>query len=222
MGLIYPSSRLSKPRGLTSGAVGTSFSPDTGLSGIAIWFDPATTVKDSGGNIAADEEAVQTWIDRIAIVSATQATAGNQPTYEISGSDPVVTFDGSNDYLSHAGDPYTTPGDFFIAWVINPTSFASAFNALSGTYIDGSGAISQYTQCHVQHKSSTVVEIRFGTNNDYYGRFTHQALSPGFHAFIFRIVSGTAQLWVDGTEATLYDSTIGGSNRPITLYNLGA
>lgn len=70
--------------------------------------------------------AVATWDDRSAANNdATQGTAGNRPTKTTDGGGlPVVRFDGTNDYLTLAGNPVTETASstYTLLWVVNVTT----------------------------------------------------------------------------------------------------
>jgi hypothetical protein len=101
----------------------TPFSPSD-ISGLTVWLK-----SDSGTSSTTDEGAISTWSDQSGNGNHfTQATGGNQPTYETTGINgkPVVNFDGSNDYMERNLSSFGT------IFVVSRMSSVTSFKAMVG------------------------------------------------------------------------------------------
>lgn len=118
-------------------------------------FAGADLVLDARYIDQSDNTAVSTWADRSGnAYNATQATAGNQPTFQTAkqGGCGGVDFDGSNDFMIGTYNPTAVP-----------RTFHAVIRGDGGTYglTNFSGAIWQVPQV----ASSISWFARWGTNN---------------------------------------------------------
>jgi len=102
----------------------SGFNPRS-IAGLAAWFDAAdaSSVTISTG--------VSQWNDKSGNGrNATQGTGNNQPAYTIAGQNGknILTFDGTNDFLSTAGFTLSQPHTDFIVF---------RYNSGFGTVVDG-------------------------------------------------------------------------------------
>lgn len=160
------------------------------LSGVHIWNNAESITGLSDG------DSVSSWPDDSGNGNtADQATSGQQPTWEDAelNSLPVVRFDGTNDNLSYGDvdDLDVGTGDFFLAFVIEPSAIGSNMTIFS----KNSAAAGQLFRVQSAGKLQLYVA---GTGSFALGT---TVLSAGTaYVTIAERTSGTAQIWLNGTS----------------------
>lgn len=175
-----------------------SFSPSD-ISGMYAWFDGATPAQGDG-------TSVSTWADTSGNSrDATQATGGLQPIYKTSiiGTESVVRFDGTDDYLRTA--TFTSPGSTVTVFCV------SKFNATGQRFLYDGHNTSGGRQCVFQESGNT------------WNMFAGTLLSGGttdqttFHISVAVFNGASSKLYVDGGAALLSGNAGSGSVDGITL-----
>lgn len=105
----------------------------------------ATMCLDSRyGFSQADASAVSTWDDRTSTNNdGTQATSASRPTYETNelNGNPVVRFDGTNDFLSFPTSNFSYTGGATVIAVVKPTSQSNGFGSVIAEYTGAGSSI---------------------------------------------------------------------------------
>lgn len=151
-----------------------------------------------------DGDPVSTWSDASGNSRDGTNTLTARPTYKtaIQGGQPVVRFDGSNDYLSVAS-PFTFTADAFSLMVYKRTSTGTLMSPLCGSTSSTSYPVFEYSN-----------------NTLYITSTTAQALSGGIGA-AWRVTETTAgpttslSIKMNGSTVTL-----GGFSYPSSLHNM--
>lgn len=96
---------FSSSLGLSLAAPQSSFTPTSLGAKLLGWWDA-----EDATTLTLATASVTTWTDKIGSYAATQGTAGNKPTYSATGfgggNRPYVSFDGTDDYLELASQPF--------------------------------------------------------------------------------------------------------------------
>lgn len=122
------------------GVVASGVSGSAPFSPLSVTWHSAFWAEDPAWSNPGNGNAVSSWNDASGNGRhATQATAGNRPTFRSStavlNSKPTVQFDGVNDWLSQATfTALSEPGEIVIVGAL--TSTATAY----GYFVDGTGA----------------------------------------------------------------------------------
>lgn len=163
----------------------------------------------------SDGNAVSTWSDRSGNgKDATMASAGNQPTYETAeqGGQPVVKFDGSNDYLATAGPATTVTNN----WAM--FSVAKTITRVSGSYM-GHFEMGSNSGAGQSHKNGDGAGFFGGLYGNVAWLNDGAAKLDQWIIQSFLRTSGTAQFWANGiTTGTTFAQN---PNTPSTATYVG-
>lgn len=158
---------------------------------------------ETASSFALSGSSVTTWTDLVGGYAATQATAGLKPTYSASSfnSRPGVTFDGVDDYLEYAGQPFPDAANPSEIWALVSQDALVAINtgtlaAFSYGASGGSRAIAR-----------TVVTLANRARSSSTGTGTPTAVDgsvdfSGIHLVRAVFTATTISVSVDGGAAT--------------------
>lgn len=172
-----------------------------------VWWDARVAYAHCGSG-----GAVALWRDRSGNdYPLTQATSGNRPTAQLSGSTPVVRFDGSNDWLSTAVAPALggTQGVTVVAVAEN----TMATNAFSVIVEPSSAAWGGTAWFRLMGSDGTTGAFASNHTGSAGGCYRRTDAYTGLHTVISRHdkATGTAadelKLYIDGAEPSYVAST---------------
>jgi lysophospholipase L1-like esterase len=162
------------------------------ISGLKLWLDASSGVTKDGSTPAIDGDTVQQWNDlSVGGFNATQATAGNRPTYKtnIINGNPVLRFNGAHNMTtaSFLDSSFNTSFTFFIVTSKTDTTLkVSTSNSGISWY---SGGTSNSIVANYLHLGGQIVQAAIGTK---------LTTNPTIQAF--RYNGSQSTIWFDGVS----------------------
>ena len=155
-----------------------------------------------------DTTAIATWLggangfvvtvyDQVGSNNLTQATAGNQPTYTASGqnSKPVMTFDGSADYMAVSlSTSVTQPVNFYFMAKLDTAAVNAGFKFLVDGQFSSRMVISQNNSSPDNWRISAGVGLDGGTSDD----------NANIWSVLFN--GASSEFWINGSSEASGDA----------------